>query len=288
VLWMRIPSGWRVDEPAHPWPWVVRRRVTAPDGTALLWSAWHHRRGLGLLDFATGHRLRAAPRDAVRRSLRIGASFAVGSSCFALGSFAPLADSYPHQVLWVFFLGSIFFTTAAYLQFHEASNAGEDVEGRARTRRPARWRSESIGWWATIVQFVGTIAFNISTLSAVLAKTRAEDVVLVWTPDVVGSICFLVSSWLALVEVDGPWWRLSRRSDAWWVAIVNLVGSLAFGVSAVAARVLPDGAQADAAAANGATFAGAVCFLVGAVLLPIAVVGRRGDVPRRAESTARG
>jgi hypothetical protein len=251
--------------------------VVAPDGRVLLWSSWHHRRGLGLLESATGRRLHTAPSDATRRSYRIGASFAVGSALFAVGSFAPTATVLAHWGLWVFFLGSIFFTTAAYLQFHEAANAGDDIEGASRTHRPVRWRAESIGWWATAVQLLGTVAFNISTVAAIFATTWSGEVVLVWSPDAVGSICFLVASGLALAETCGRWCCRRLRSVAWWVASVNLAGSVAFGVSAVAARILPDALAANPALANGTTFLGAACFLLGAVLLPVAVVRDEPD-----------
>ena len=47
-----------------------------------------------------------------------------------------------------------------------------------------------------------------------------------------------------------------------------MVGSIAFGVSAVAAYVVPsDGELRNVALANLGTFVGAICFLVGGLLL---------------------
>jgi hypothetical protein len=49
---------------------------------------------------------------------------------------------------------------------------------------------------------------------------------------------------------------------------VNMGGSIAFGISAVAATVLPGtGAELDAQIANACTALGALGFLVGALLL---------------------
>ena len=54
----------------------------------------------------------------------------------------------------------------------------------------------------------------------------------------------------------------------WWIAVLNLVGSIFFGISAIAAFVVPaTGDLLDAALANGGTFLGAIGFLVGAALL---------------------
>jgi hypothetical protein len=80
-------------------------------------------------------------------------------------------------------------------------------------------------------------------------------------------MCFLVSSWLAWAEeCHGPFaWRPALLS--WWITALNLVGSVAFGVSAVASYVEPNGQLVSLALTNLGTFVGAVCFLAGAVLL---------------------
>ena len=49
--------------------------------------------------------------------------------------------------------------------------------------------------------------------------------------------------------------------------MLNLVGSVAFGASAIASKVQPNGALRSVALTNLGTFVGAVCFLTGAVLL---------------------
>ncbi len=49
--------------------------------------------------------------------------------------------------------------------------------------------------------------------------------------------------------------------------MLNLVGSVAFGVSAIASYVKPNGQLVSLALTNLGTFVGAICFLVGAVLL---------------------
>lgn len=56
------------------------------------------------------------------------------------------------------------------------------------------------------------------------------------------------------------------RSRAWWAAAVNLIGCVAFGVSAVAAFVRVSGLTADERLANLGTFIGALCFLTAAVV----------------------
>ena len=91
---------------------------------------------------------------------------------------------------------------------------------------------------------------------------------LVWTPDAIGSACFLVSGYLAYVEVCGGLACRPRRGLEWWIAAINLVGCIGFGISAIASYVVPStGSVVDLAGANSFTAFGALCFLVGAVLL---------------------
>ena len=58
------------------------------------------------------------------------------------------------------------------------------------------------------------------------------------------------------------------RSWSWWITLLNLLGSIAFGVSAVAGYISPvTGQLRNAERANLGTLVGAICFLVGALLL---------------------
>ena len=54
---------------------------------------------------------------------------------------------------------------------------------------------------------------------------------------------------------------------SWWITVGNLVGSLAFGVSAVASRTLPSGELRNATWTTLGTFVGGLCFLAASILL---------------------
>ena len=201
--------------------------------------------------------------DGARRAnTSIAVLFAVGSTCFFVGPFpgyVQLVGSSADGM--TFFVGSIFFTAAALVQFLTTRLTG----GRAPD------------WWASGIQFAGTLFFNISTFDAMqdALDTRATDR-LVWTPDVFGSICFLVSSALAYRLANGSFLGGRRRDGPERIALVNLLGSVAFGISAVAAFVVPStGNVLSLGAANFTTAVGAACFLVGSVLLLPAVSSRR-------------
>lgn len=203
-----------------------------------------------------------------RRGWWIAVLFMVGSTCFALGAFPPTAELLGSAAAWVFFIGSIFFTSAAYLQYFEATNEGDDVEGRGRTRRLFGVRATSLGWWASVIQLIGTVAFNVSTFSALLELSTKQEEALVWVPDMVGAACFLVASTLVIMEThDRLRGKLLGTLES-RIAAINMLGSIAFGISALAAFIVPaTGELLNATLVNSTTFLGAALFFLGALLL---------------------
>jgi hypothetical protein len=211
----------------------------------------------------------------------VSALFVVGSAGFAAASAAGLvprlfgvfADS-PFVVNLVFFVGSIFFTLAAYLQFLAAVNA-DRISAIAHRRSPAGrfrwfdWRPNGIGWLAAFTQFIGTLLFNLNTFDALLPDLDwLQADLIIWTPDAIGSICFLAASALALIEYGHGRWAWQPHDVSWWIVNINMSGSIAFGVSAVYAIILPGtAALLNAWLVNVWTLIGASCFLIGAYLL---------------------
>jgi energy-converting hydrogenase Eha subunit A len=239
-----------------------------PDGLLERWESRAHRKHHNRLDTGRGSTWWAPGAVA----WWIGVLFMIGSACFAVGAV-------PGYVSWVgvssdnvtFFVGSIFFTSAGALQYLEVVNA-DPVEGAPSARRAVRlvtWEPHRVDWWATAVQLLGTVFFNISTLAALLGSLGADRAnQFVWRPDMYGSVCFLVASELAFAEIGGRLISWRPRVRSWWIAVLNLGGSVAFGVSAVAAKVVSgSGEPRNIELVNLGTFVGALGFLVGAFLL---------------------
>ncbi len=129
-------------------------------------------------------------------------------------------------------------------------------------------QTPSIGWWATAIRLIGTLFFNICTFNALRDLSTRQEEALVWAPDAFGSISFLVASGLALVEVCHRLWCWKPAGIIWRIAAINMAGSIAFGISAIGARIIPETGDLDnAIVANSFTFIGAVMLFVGAVLL---------------------
>jgi hypothetical protein len=227
--------------------WESRRHRKHPDGASTVGSTWW------------------APSA---RGWWIAILFAVGSLLFAIGAVPGYVSAVGTR--WdsvTFFVGSLFFTAAGFLTYREAVDAAP-APGATR-RRFFVFAPRQIDWWATAIQLAGTIFFNVSTANALRVDITAEAASHhVWRPDAIGSICFLVASALAWLEVCHGWVAWRPREWSWWITLVNLSGSVAFGVSAVAAYVNPQSGQlrnADLSALG--TLVGAVCFFVGALLL---------------------
>ena len=209
-----------------------------------------------------------------RRLLRLtGLGFVVGSACFAVGVPLSLAASLPLTVgTAVFFAGSIFFTSAAFLQLVLSTDElpalvhpADEPSWFARLVRP-----RTVDWTASTIQFAGTLWFNVTTFRALVDAAGAADPTAqeVWKPDALGSVAFLVSSALAFA----PEVRRRRhghvRDRSWAIAALNLLGSIFFGLSAIGAYTLTSTDELLSAWwSNVGTFLGAVCFLVGALLL---------------------
>ncbi|ORI24331.1 hypothetical protein [Rhodococcus sp. 1168] len=201
--------------------------------------------------------------------------FMIGSSLFAVGSapgFGTWAGSSASNIC--FFIGAWFFTAAGFIQLMRSGAVTAEASHGSGVMVRAEWLSAA-------TQFAGTLLFNVSTTAALQSRSVAEEDRLVWSPDAGGSVAFLFSGVLAILaytHAQGLW---EPRDRGWWSAQINLIGCVAFGVSAVAAFVTPDGTTVDSTLANSGTFVGALCFFFASFLfLPLWSRGRDLDSTR--------
>jgi hypothetical protein len=246
-------------------PFVTERTVRFADGTVARWDSRRERKRARTDTEGTWW----APRAL---GWWIAVLFAIGSTCFAVAAVPSLAGAVGTRTdNLIYFVGSLFFTTAGLLLY--AQVVGVDAPGvgggTARARRLLVFQPGRIDWLAAVVQSVGTVLFNVSTghalTQAYSTSTAANHGV--WRPDALGSVCFLVSSYLSWTEVCHGAARWRPGDLSWWITVGNLVGSVAFGVSAVASKVLSSGALRSAPWTTLGTFVGGLCFLGASILL---------------------
>jgi hypothetical protein len=263
--YLRLPTGWEKLGHRGLGPFVTAELLRRPDGTTVLWESRRHRKRPVRPSGSTWW----APATL---GWWIGVLFSIGSVCFAAGALPAFTDAVGARDDGVtFFVGSWFFTTAALLSYCQVAWVDSSRPGpRRAVAQLFRVQLRRIDWLAATIQLAGTVFFNVSTGHAIAAAAVPSSVnQLVWRPDAYGSVCFLVASWLSWAEVCHGAWRWNPRQLSWRIAFANLVGSIAFGVSAIASKVEPDGDLRSLALTNLGTFVGALCFLGGALwLLP--------------------
>ena len=201
--------------------------------------------------------------------------FIIGSACFVVGSVPAYLDAVGGVADGVtFVVGSIFFTAASLGQLLQAQTPAMTPRDPSQREVPVRlhlsgWHPHDQNWIAAVTQLPGTLFFNVSTTAALTHNmTAAEEDRRVWRPDLFGSTLFLVSSAVAILAVshgtrDDPRIRLPRR-----IGRLNMIGSILFMASALASYVLPrsDDVLSTRVAVAG-TLLGALCFLIGAILM---------------------
>jgi len=271
-------------EASGPGPFITRRVFQRRDGSPLVWHSRHHRKGLVLRE--------AARAEAITRLLLrcawmpgqlnwwIGNLFALGSIGFATASIASLspglAASFSMDAAAVnalYFAASIPFTVAAYLQLFQAANAAPlPSQATPAVRRRIHfigWKPKEVGWLSCALQSAGTVLFNFNTFDAMIPSLSwFENDLVVWVPNIVGSILFLASGYLAFIEVCHGYWAWQPASISWWVVFINLLGCAGFLVSALFSVFLPGAPNPDMVMlAVALTLQGAICFLVGSLLM---------------------
>jgi hypothetical protein len=210
----------------------------------------------------------------------IGIIFALGSLLFLIASWLFLAAQLMRGVLisnaainTLFFLGSIPFTTAAYLQLFQAANAGPPMPDPSKPGRKTfhwlGWQPKEIGWLSCLLQFPGTILFNINTFDSLSpAPNWLGQDVLIWLPNLLGSILFLASGVLAFMETCHSCWAWNPGSLSWWVTVSNLVGCVGFMLSALTSPVWAGGGgPLFPTVSMSFTLLGALGFLIGSLLM---------------------
>ena len=125
----------------------------------------------------------------------------------------------------------------------------------------------SISGWSSL-SFIGTIFFNFNTFDAFLSHTLETDLISIGMPDLVGSILFLISGTLGVIEFNHRiifWPKRSRQSS---ITIINFWGCILFMGSAILAPVVfLSPSEWSALASVGMTAAGALAFLISSTLM---------------------
>ncbi len=275
--YIEFPADWKHVESHGSGPFATRGMHKLEDGSTHIWSSCRHRKGFDPKIVTPA----GEPQTKKRSSLFVWAPhklnwwiavlFMIGSFCFILGSVLFLAgvDNY-FLIGLIFFVGSIFFTSAGYSQYNQSINAETAVGlgSQMHKRKWVAWQPDRIDFWVTFSQLFGTLMFNFNTFDAYLKLGWLGQDLTIWVPDMLGSILFQISGTLVVLEICHRWWCWQSRSLSWWITMINFVGCVAFLISAFLAFVRPDPLFENLATyATVFTLTGAICFFVGAYLM---------------------
>jgi len=263
-------------------PFTTRLTWRPPNGGTAVWESRPARRR-GVIAFRPSGA--AAGQDisvdglALGRLRRLNAiaatAFIIGGALFTAGAaVAQLGSGDATTCASIYFAGGLFFNTGGYVSLLQVVNAPRHEpggEGRLVTGDWRWWSYEPtrVDWLSTLVLFAGTLVFAINLLDSFLKGLSVQQVNrLIWTPDVIGCLLFLISGHLAFVEIcHRAWPCLRRRSLGWWIVAVNQLGSALFMVSAIVAYTRPaTGTLINAGIADWGTLLGAACFSAAGVL----------------------
>ncbi|MFD3547451.1 hypothetical protein ACFWUW_17935 [Streptomyces sp. NPDC058655] len=262
-------------------PFTTRLRWHRPEGGTVVWESRPARRRGVLAVHGPGNTVTvsaSADAEALGRLRRLNAvasgAFVIGGALFALGAaVAQFGSSDAVVSASIYCAGGLFFNLGGYTSLLQVLNAPRHPQGAGRLVT-ADWRwwgyePMRLDWLSTFVLFAGTLVFAVNLLDSFLQGLTAQQVNrLVWAPDVVGCVLFLVSGHLAFAEVchrSRPCFR--SRSLGWWIVAVNQLGSVLFMVSALAAFTRPaTGSLVNSDIANWGTLFGALLFSFGGAL----------------------
>ncbi|WP_298776573.1 hypothetical protein [uncultured Shewanella sp.] len=286
------PKHWQLAY-RHAMGWLVTDLVFHTHlGQVHHWNSRHHRKGLGMdyhahiepsLTFtgftrylianlkSRAHSNAQFGSDFNLLNFLIGLSFIIGASHFILASILTLISNFsPHSLTSLYFIGSVFFTLAAYLQYFQSINSGESIHGKqhAQKKQWLAWQPHRLDFWVTFSQFIGTLLFNVNTFNGYFPFTDLELSLFIWLPNLLGSLCFQLSGSLALYETSHQFWLWSPKRLEQKMAAINHLGCLFFLGSAFSSS-----SAANALSPDMLTFSilltclGGMCFFSAAVLL---------------------
>ena len=202
-----------------------------------------------------------APRDP---GWWIAITFILGSVLFCVGAILPFTSGLSTAVTNVVYLvGSSLYLVGALIQFIQGRRMKINHRDDASAMRHlANKNSRAAG-----IQAIGALLFQTSMTGALIRSLSiAEQERIIWVPDLFGALCFLVASSMFFTLRYPIQHRQGNGRSARELAMMNIVGSAFFVVSALGAYIVPLTDQSIyPQIANLGTFAGAVLFLLSSI-----------------------
>jgi hypothetical protein len=278
---LRAAGEWELRRADGAGPFTSRLTWRLPEGGEATWDSRPARKRAVIVvrtNASTATPTSPTSQAIARRLRRINwvaaVAFTIGGSLFAVGAgVAQVGSGDAATCASIYFVGGLFFNTGAYASFLGAINGPRGIKrGGQLTAERWRWWSyepNRIDWASTFVLFVGTLAFGVSLIHSFLnGLTTQQSNRLIWAPESIGCVLFLISGHLAMTEICHRFRPCLRsRNLGWAIVAINQLGSILFMISALAAFTRPATAsEVSVGIANWGTLTGALCFAIGGVM----------------------
>jgi hypothetical protein len=194
----------------------------------------------------------------------IAITFIVGSILFGFGAIFPLIPGFPFEIINVVYLvGSSLYLVGAGIQAVQGRRMKINDRGDAKDVRAFANRNSQ----GAFIQAFGAILFQTSMTGAFIRSLSiAQQEKIIWVPDLFGALCFLIASWMFFTLRYPIQHRQDNGRSARELAMMNIVGSAFFVISALGAYIVPLTDQAIyPRIANLGTLAGALLFLLSSI-----------------------
>ena len=117
-------------------------------------------------------------------------------------------------------------------------NADVNIATKKRVKwRYWGWDFHSVGYLAALFLFVGCIIFSIAVITGFPGVVEDSQWVvqqlLIWTTQVIGSVCFVISGLLLMLEEQDVWYLPAFHRIGWVASFFNFLGGVGFLMSAI-------------------------------------------------------
>jgi len=136
------------------------------------------------------------------------------------------------------------------------------------------------GWWLNTAQLIGALIFFTACVTAipgVLPDTAISQNRFYWSPQILGALFFVISSWMAMREVQQGIFSFPLSKLGWNVGLWNLVGAIGFFLCGYFGLITQGVTNSEYLAYWGAafsTFWGSIAFLLSSYLMLIEILNK--------------
>lgn len=112
-----------------------------------------------------------------------------------------------------------------------------ETDHQCRVWRWWGWDFHNVGFTAAFLLGLGCLIFSIAVFTAIPGVVDDDQwqvqQALIWAPQTVGSVCFVLSGLLFTLEEQDVWYKPGFTRIGWYASFANLIGGIGFLVSSV-------------------------------------------------------